>query len=243
MIGSGSAGNTASSPVPSGAEGRVARYLLYAIGEIALVVIGILIALQINNWNEYRRDRVTEKELLQNIAETLEANVGKLQGHLARNKSCDQSSKIILAAIDNKLTYNDSLDKHFGWSLTVQDPGSQLSFVGYESLKDVGIEIILDKQLKKEILNLFEETYQVYFGRKDQSEQLYIEITKLRQERFLRQPNFRFSPFDYEHLITDKYFYSWLLTTMDTRGWINAALEESLRETQRVLQLVRDELN
>jgi len=35
--------------------GRASKYLLYAIGEIALVVIGILIALQVNNWNEERK--------------------------------------------------------------------------------------------------------------------------------------------------------------------------------------------
>ena len=43
-------------------SGQARKYLLYAIGEIALVVIGILIALQINNWNEWRKDRIIEKE-------------------------------------------------------------------------------------------------------------------------------------------------------------------------------------
>lgn len=38
-------------------EGKISKYLLYAIGEIILVVIGILIALQINNWNEHQRDQ------------------------------------------------------------------------------------------------------------------------------------------------------------------------------------------
>jgi len=36
--------------------GRTSKYVLYAVGEIALVVIGILIALSINNWNEARKD-------------------------------------------------------------------------------------------------------------------------------------------------------------------------------------------
>jgi hypothetical protein len=42
-------------------------YMRYAIGEIVLVVIGILIALQINNWNEVRKDRATEQELLKSL--------------------------------------------------------------------------------------------------------------------------------------------------------------------------------
>lgn len=42
-------------------EGKTSKYFKYAIGEIILVVIGILIALQINNWNEGRKDHNTEK--------------------------------------------------------------------------------------------------------------------------------------------------------------------------------------
>ncbi|MBL0027002.1 MAG: hypothetical protein IPO98_19350 [Saprospiraceae bacterium] len=44
-------------------EGNLKRYLMYAIGEILLVVIGILIALQINNWNQANSD----SRLLMNI--------------------------------------------------------------------------------------------------------------------------------------------------------------------------------
>lgn len=47
--------------------GKTSRYLKYAIGEIVLVVIGILIALQINNWNENRKDRVKEKHYISNL--------------------------------------------------------------------------------------------------------------------------------------------------------------------------------
>ncbi|MBK7871753.1 MAG: hypothetical protein IPJ74_14280 [Saprospiraceae bacterium] len=54
-------------------SGKVKRDALYAIGEILLVVIGILIALQVNNWNEGKKDRKTElyvlKEILNNLHE------------------------------------------------------------------------------------------------------------------------------------------------------------------------------
>ena len=43
------------------AENKISKYLIYAFGEIILVVIGILIALQINNWNEGRKDQIRLK--------------------------------------------------------------------------------------------------------------------------------------------------------------------------------------
>lgn len=45
-------------------ENKFSKYLLYAIGEIVLVVIGIPIALQINNWNEQRKAAIWGKEIL-----------------------------------------------------------------------------------------------------------------------------------------------------------------------------------
>lgn len=52
-------------------ENRFSKYILYAIGEILLVVIGILIALQINNWNNNRIGHLNEEVLVSNIIEDL----------------------------------------------------------------------------------------------------------------------------------------------------------------------------
>ena len=59
-------------------QGKTANYLKYAIGEIALVVIGILIALQVNNWNIDRVDRKSEQKYLKNIKEDLEKDLVNL---------------------------------------------------------------------------------------------------------------------------------------------------------------------
>jgi uncharacterized membrane protein YgaE (UPF0421/DUF939 family) len=48
-------------------ENKFSKYLIYAIGEILLVVIGILIALSINNWSQFEKDRVKEKSILVNV--------------------------------------------------------------------------------------------------------------------------------------------------------------------------------
>ena len=45
-------------------KNKTGKYLKYAIGEIILVVIGILIALSINNWNENRKGKIVKKDFL-----------------------------------------------------------------------------------------------------------------------------------------------------------------------------------
>lgn len=49
---------------------KTGKYLKYAVGEIVLVVIGILIALQINNWNETRKQDKAEKEFITSVKMT-----------------------------------------------------------------------------------------------------------------------------------------------------------------------------
>ncbi len=56
-------------------ENRMGKYLKYAIGEIILVVIGILIALQINNWNEERKDHKTSIGFLKGIRQDLKKDI------------------------------------------------------------------------------------------------------------------------------------------------------------------------
>ena len=65
-------------------DNRPLKYARYAIGEIVLVVIGILIALQINNWNENRKNKITEADYYCRILDDFELN----------EKLIDETSKL-----------------------------------------------------------------------------------------------------------------------------------------------------
>ena len=60
-------------------ENKTGKYLKYAIGEIVLVVIGILIALSINNWNEGRKDQSQELKYLIGIKSDLEVDFVRIE--------------------------------------------------------------------------------------------------------------------------------------------------------------------
>jgi len=56
-------------------ENKTSKYFKYAIGEIILVVIGILIALQINNWNESRKDKIKELAYMVNLKKDIKGDI------------------------------------------------------------------------------------------------------------------------------------------------------------------------
>ncbi|MDT0554100.1 DUF6090 family protein [Urechidicola vernalis] len=80
-------------------ENKFTKYLAYAFGEIILVVIGILIALQINTWNQARINSNLEKELLINLKNEFITNQSILknmiQNHEAIKTGCDDFLKIV----------------------------------------------------------------------------------------------------------------------------------------------------
>lgn len=94
-------------------ENKFSKYLLYATGEIILVVIGILIALQINNWNEQRKDRAKEHILLKQLQEDYQANLMQLEEKMAIRERILISGVALLEAFDDPNRANrDSVIKN-----------------------------------------------------------------------------------------------------------------------------------
>ncbi len=78
-------------------EGKTSKYFKYAIGEIILVVIGILIALQINNWNEDKIDRRIEKTIMRNINVEFKNNLFKIKTSIKNYKETEQSIRLLMS--------------------------------------------------------------------------------------------------------------------------------------------------
>jgi len=77
-------------------ENKFSKYLLYAVGEIILVVVGILIALQVNNWNEGRNTQSKIDSLLIEVMNDLETDISEIDVALNLTKNIDSISKSIL---------------------------------------------------------------------------------------------------------------------------------------------------
>ena len=82
--------------------GKTGRYFKYAIGEIILVVIGILIALQINTWNELRKDAASELTALLDLKQEFSKNTKVFDEHHQFKKSINQTWIDFIANISNR---------------------------------------------------------------------------------------------------------------------------------------------
>lgn len=102
-------------------DNRLFKYARYAIGEILLVVVGILIALQVNNWNEQKKLNAKEQKILIQLQSEYQRNLAQLDEKiLMRNETIDAALKL-LQCIDKRKPLNEEEFYKNLWQL-VQDP-------------------------------------------------------------------------------------------------------------------------
>lgn len=99
-------------------ENKFSKYILYALGEILLVVVGILIALYINNQNEERKERKEEGVLIEQLLIDFNSNLTQLDQKIAFRNEFMNSSKQLFSFIDDAALRNkDSIDHHIAKTL------------------------------------------------------------------------------------------------------------------------------
>ncbi len=137
-------------------ENKFSKYLLYAIGEIVLVVIGILIALKINNWNTIKNNRDFELTMLKEINVALNKDYNFFNEHLIhfRNKTEIEAIEFFDKAIIYKNVQEDSLDYHFNRL----DFGLQVTYNRgpYDALKASGIDKVTNDSLRNKLIYFYD---------------------------------------------------------------------------------------
>ena len=134
-------------------ENKMGKYFKYAVGEILLVVIGILLALQINTWNEMRKNKIEEKRIIEQLHDEFKVNKEKLAHSNTKNRAVLGALQQIADMFPintqtvNLDTLSDILFKTYDFNTFDPLQGS------IEELKNNSFNIISNKKLRALLLS------------------------------------------------------------------------------------------
>lgn len=138
-------------------NGRSSKYLKYAIGEILLIVIGILIALQLNNWNEIRKIRNSEQLLLKNLLVEMNVNYKQLNQVTEYNSKSLSAAKKLIEIYNGGHVYKntqelDSILSLIQWAFTFNPELGSLN-----SIKNAGKLNYIQNERLRSLISSFED--------------------------------------------------------------------------------------
>lgn len=218
-------------------QNKFTKYLLYAIGEILLVVIGILIALQINNWNENNKLRRTEIKILKELEIALKQDSFNLNVNVRSYNYVKRALEIIDEQLQLPVPTNDSLSYAFTRFLFNNSVAPTIG--PYETLKSKGLDLITTDSIRSGIIDVYEVAYKYY---QDKAKNVYL------SELFIQEycatlfndlghlgNDQSMIPHDYKALQNDKLFKTIIRTRISQVYLSRRDLDFNLRVVEKLL--------
>ena len=215
---------------------KIGTYLKYAFGEIVLVVIGILIALQLNNWNEFHKQRAIEVLILKELLSDFNRDLLLLEQDVYLNKRAINSNQLITGVLGGNAAYHDSLDLHFG---SIQyNTQFTVNTGGFENLKSRGFEIISNDSIRKSIIELQDVVYDYLFTIGERNNVISVELFNPKYLSYFTNFNsdflenrVSFTPVKYSELIGNTEF----LQLISYKKFINQGTVQVLENTIQLI--------
>lgn len=146
-------------------QNKTSKYLKYAIGEIVLVVIGILIALSINNWNEERKSKKMATEVYTNLLTSLEQDSLEVERTInLLTKSLETQKKLILSTSDQYVKNLSQTDLNKMVEEIFQGVMSFFPKTGVYDLitSNNSMDLLQSSEIKSLLINLYDFQYKRY---------------------------------------------------------------------------------
>ena len=233
-------------------QNKTGKYLKYAIGEIVLVMLGILLALQVNNWNEARKATKQEVKILTELKNDLATNQNEIIESYVRTNERQKSAVLILNYLEERLPVDDSLKRAF--ESIKGDVIFNMANTSYKFVESQGINTLSNDSLRIRITEMFERHLKNIRTREDRNRNIVdSELIPLMYERFKSSltidEDFSFSnenlnmPIDIKSLREDPIFRNAIIRLQD---WLLVRLnwqKEALKSLERLISDVQDEIN
>jgi len=167
-------------------ESRFAGYFLYAIGEIFLVVVGILIALQVNTWSETRKARAYERVMLQEIRENVLVNLARYRYLETRLQTSNAGIHLLILEMQKAKPEHERLEHYFN----AMNTGMSFSYNrgAYDSVKAGGLDRLSNRALRSRLIGHFDSSMPRFSGFIDAQYDSVIVDVKTRLLSGLLQP-------------------------------------------------------
>ena len=226
------------------------KYIRYAIGEIVLIVIGILLALYLNHLNTERGIKADQIKILQEIKSNLNSSITSFDRAIASEKNYMAYNVMILDYLDHKKPYDTILDKAFGtyfWTIS-----SSAVTGAYDYLKSKGIDLITNDSLRTEISYLFESELlvlknenEVWANNLQQNISYPFHVKHFRKYYPDQSASTDFEyarPFNYDLLLEDAYFKSINAEIISNRRWNINSLQNTIDHVELLIDDIDEEL-
>lgn len=222
-------------------EKRLVAYLGYAFGEVVLIVVGILIALQINDWAESRKDRLFEQETLAQIRENLQADHATLDEILANRLDAVQSIDNVLA-IEDPTDPDDDL-KYWLADIMQFDRFNSITNA-YEVLKSRGLDIVRNDELRLVLGVYYDSWARQILAENQDIESGFVDhwIPTIISDFETFDWDEMAKPYDESALLTNNLFRNTLRLQQDNHAGAAEHLEKMIRVNQRLQKLIDAEL-
>ena len=220
--------------------GKTAKYFKYAIGEIILVVIGILIALSINNWNEQRKISNKEKELLTEIYTYIKYDTIQLKKEYYDLQKVVSYGNFIKKKFQDNSPYEKKLDTAF--VLISEGYVTEVNYSTYNRIENVGLEIIKNDSIRTLMTQYYERSKHLKYIED------YFENTKFfRQQIYPKYfKSYRHStyaiPIDYESLKINSEFNIALDYGLNDAKFFMRFSKIKKMEAKALLKLIKKEI-
>jgi len=217
-------------------DNKPLKYMRYAIGEILLVVIGILIALQVNIYNEKRKKRIEEKDILITLKTGLNLSLMNNDATMRYMNRVPRACTILLNHLEKDLSYYDSLRFHFGNTILIYP--TVLSSELIQNYNSNGISAITNKKLRVKLLTIIAVYEEIYKPKRQLYEHnIVVTSRNMLKSRFdgmwinnfeeaynpekHEMPELKFSmiPINYEKLKTDQEYLFFLRSLKNDFFW------------------------
>jgi len=178
----------------------------HVLGELLLIVVGVLLALAVNNWNTNRQTRHEEVAVLRQLRASLAVDLEDLRSAVEGFHTRERRMELLRDYLQQGRPYADSLDGNFGSVLGFAF--THLNRSPYEVLKAKGLDLISDDSLRLRIIDIYDQTYEEVQGGYEAERNLMFDVVRPYYLHAFRDIHFRESatPLHYERLARDSYF-------------------------------------